>query len=70
MKPVTNFSQKACRERFEALEAGTAKTPPELVGNPDEKTIARIQSRIKKENKLRDLQGAGGHGQAYSRMSL
>jgi hypothetical protein len=54
LQPVVNFSQNACRDRFEALQAGTAKPPPESIPNPDEQALARIQSRREKEQKIRE----------------
>jgi len=54
LKPVVNFSQNACRDRFEALRAGTAKPPPESIPNPDEQALACIQSRREKEQKIRE----------------
>lgn len=54
LQPVVNFSQNACRDRFEALQAGTAKPTPESIPNPDEQTLARIQSRRDKERRIRE----------------
>ena len=54
MQPVINFSQNACRARFEALLDGTAKPTPESIPNPDELVQARIQSRLNKEKKIRE----------------
>ncbi len=62
MKPVTNFSQRACRERFEALETGTAKVPPELVEDKTEDILNRIQSRKNKESKLASYKMVGSDG--------
>ncbi len=36
-RPTTNYSQNACRDRFHALENGTATIPPELADHPDER---------------------------------
>lgn len=58
IKPVCNFSQKACRERFEALEKGTATPTPESEDNPSEETLARIQARKDKEAQI--VADAGG----------
>ena len=49
-----NFSQNACRDRFEALHNGTAKPTPESVPDPDEKVKYRIQSRREKEEKIKE----------------
>jgi hypothetical protein len=54
IQPAVNFSQNACRQRFEALQAGTAKPTPESIPNPDAQTLARIQSRRDKEQKIRE----------------
>jgi len=54
MKPVMNFSQNACRKRYDALLDGSAKPAPESIVNPDEDTMARIQSRKEKENKIEE----------------
>ena len=51
-QPVTDFSQHACRKRYEALVAGTAKPTPESIQNPDEDVLARRKSRIDKEQKI------------------
>ena len=40
-KPTTNYSQNACRNRFEALENDTATIPPELVDAPEETRVER-----------------------------
>ena len=55
IKPVTNFSQRACADRYEALEAGTAKVPPELIEDKTEDVLKRIKSRQDKECKLAGL---------------
>jgi hypothetical protein len=55
MKPITDFSQRACRERFESLENGTAKTPPELLEPKTEDVMKRIQSRRDKEKKFQAM---------------
>jgi hypothetical protein len=52
IKPVTNFSQRACRERFDALATNTAKPPPELIPHKTEEILKRIQSRKEKEMKI------------------
>jgi hypothetical protein len=46
--------KNAYRDRFEALQAGTAKPAPESIPNPDEHTLARIRSRRRKEQKIRE----------------
>lgn len=51
-QPVLNFSHKACRERYDALLAGKAKPTPESIPNPTPEILARIQSRIEKEQKI------------------
>ena len=53
-QPVVNFSQKACHDRFEALENGTAKPTPESIPDPDGKVMSRIQSRREKEEKIKE----------------
>jgi len=50
---VVNFSQNACRKRFQDLEAGIAKPTPESIPNPDDDVKARIQSRIDKEEAIK-----------------
>ncbi len=35
-RPTTNYSRNACRDRFQALENGTATIPPELADYPEE----------------------------------
>ncbi|EXJ83011.1 hypothetical protein A1O3_06828 [Capronia epimyces CBS 606.96] len=52
VKPVLNFSHKACRERYEALMNGTAKPTPESIPNPTPDIVERIQSRKDKERKI------------------
>lgn len=51
-QPVTNFSQNACKARFEALLDGTAKPTPESVQHPDEGTIERIRARKQQEKQI------------------
>ncbi|EXJ56928.1 hypothetical protein A1O7_07272 [Cladophialophora yegresii CBS 114405] len=51
-QPVVNFSQNACRERYEALQAGTAKPTPESIETPSEEILERIRSRKDKERKI------------------
>ncbi len=41
-KPTTNYSQNACRNRFEALENDTATIPPELVDFPERCRVQRV----------------------------
>ncbi len=53
---MVNFSQNACRERYEALQAGTAKPTPESLSDPTPEVVERIESRRKKELKLRENQ--------------
>jgi len=40
-KPTTNYSQNACRNRFEALENDTATIPPELADFPEKCPVQR-----------------------------
>jgi len=40
-KPTTNYSQNACRNRFEALENDAATIPPELVDFPEKCRVQR-----------------------------
>lgn len=40
-KPTTNYSQNACRNRFEALENDTATIPPELADFPEKCRVQR-----------------------------
>lgn len=49
---VINFSQNACRERYQALQLGTAKPTPESVENPSPDILARIKSRRDKERRI------------------
>ncbi|KIX03008.1 uncharacterized protein Z518_06558 [Rhinocladiella mackenziei CBS 650.93] len=49
MRPVVNFSQNACRERFQALIDGTAKPTPESIPDPTPEILERIQARKDKE---------------------
>lgn len=46
-KPTTNYSQNACRIRFEALENETATIPPELDDNPEERRAQRAAAKEK-----------------------
>ena len=59
IKPVTNFSKDACQARFHALEEGFAKPTPESIANPDEKTLAAIARRRRKEEELRIIEEQG-----------
>ena len=52
MQPVINFSQNACRKRFDDLMAGTAKPTPESIPNPTPDILKRIESRKSKQRKL------------------
>ncbi|OCT49106.1 hypothetical protein CLCR_04939 [Cladophialophora carrionii] len=45
-------SFNACRERYEALQAGIAKPTPESIENPSEEILERIKSRQDKERKI------------------
>ncbi|KIW09794.1 hypothetical protein PV08_11894 [Exophiala spinifera] len=64
MKPVVNFSQNACRSRYDALMAGNAKPTPESIPNPTPEILERIQSRLDKEARLaRDQQQPNGQQQ-------
>ncbi|KAK5097981.1 hypothetical protein LTS08_006736 [Lithohypha guttulata] len=49
IKPVTNFSQKACKTRFDALQQGKAKATPESILNPNDEIRARIAARMERE---------------------
>ncbi|KAL9108330.1 MAG: hypothetical protein Q9227_006929 [Pyrenula ochraceoflavens] len=51
-KPVVDFSQNACRNRYESLQNGTAKPTPESILNPNADILARIESRIEKQKKI------------------
>ncbi|KEF60887.1 uncharacterized protein A1O9_02451 [Exophiala aquamarina CBS 119918] len=51
-KPVLNFSQNACRKRFEELLDGTAKPTPESIVNPTAEVLERIESRKAKQRNL------------------
>jgi len=46
-KPTTNYSQNACRNRFEALENDTATIPPELDDNPEQRRAQRAEVKRK-----------------------
>ena len=48
-KPTTNYSQHACRNRFEALENETATIPPELDDNPEQREAQRLEAKKKKD---------------------
>ncbi|KIW83715.1 hypothetical protein Z517_02961 [Fonsecaea pedrosoi CBS 271.37] len=52
--PVVNFSQNACRDRYEALQHGCAKPTPESIENPNPEILERIRSRKEKERKIRE----------------
>lgn len=52
LQPVTNFSQNACKVRYEALEKGTAKPTPESILDPDQKIRERIQARKDNEHRI------------------
>ncbi|KPI36684.1 uncharacterized protein AB675_10049 [Cyphellophora attinorum] len=52
LKPVTNFSARACEERARALAEGTAKPTLESIPDPDDTIIARIQKRRDREAQL------------------
>ncbi|KAL1998902.1 hypothetical protein VTN02DRAFT_5406 [Thermoascus thermophilus] len=56
LKPVTNYSGKACRSRWEAHMNGTASVPLEHHPNPDEQTIRNIQTRRAEEALIRELE--------------
>ena len=49
---MINFSQNACRQRFDDLLAGTAKPTPESIPNPTPEILERIESRKNKQHKL------------------
>ena len=55
IKPVTNFSGKACQQRAESLEQGTALPTPETLAkraDPDPLVLERIKTRRQKEERL------------------
>ncbi|EXJ67541.1 uncharacterized protein A1O5_09554 [Cladophialophora psammophila CBS 110553] len=54
LQPVVNFSQNACRDRYDALQHGCAKPTPESVENPTPEILERIKSRKDKERKIRE----------------
>jgi hypothetical protein len=54
-QPVVNFSQNACRDRYSALQTGTAKPTPESIENPSPGTIGRIKSRKDKEKRIANI---------------
>lgn len=54
LQPVVNFSQLACRNRYEDLMRGTAKPTPESVPDPDENVKKRIESRLEKEKRIEE----------------
>ncbi|KAL2008382.1 hypothetical protein VTN00DRAFT_8364 [Thermoascus crustaceus] len=56
LKPVTNYSSKACRNRWEAHMNGTATIPLEHRPNPDEQTVRNIQTRRAEEALIRELE--------------
>lgn len=52
LKPVTNFSQNACKERYRALLEGTAKATPESIKYPNMDIQARITARKEREARI------------------
>lgn len=57
MKPNTNYSAKACKKRYRALLAGTAKIPPELDDDPDKRAdekATRVLNWIEKETQKKN----------------
>ena len=52
VQPVVNFSRNACKNRFDALNDGTAKPTPESIENPDDHIRSRVQSRIDKQKAI------------------
>lgn len=52
LQPVTNFSQNACKARYDALQDGTAKATPESVSNPGTEMRARVMARKEKEARI------------------
>ncbi|KIY03414.1 uncharacterized protein Z520_00105 [Fonsecaea multimorphosa CBS 102226] len=52
--PVVNFSQNACRDRYEALQQGCAKPTPESIENPTPEILERVKSRKDKERRIRE----------------
>lgn len=64
IKPVTNFSAKACKTRLQALADGTAKPTPESVLDPDEEVLAKIQDRRAKEAVIANDKGVMGNAQS------
>lgn len=51
-RPVTNFSQNACKDRYISLQEGTAKATPESIKDPNLDTQARIAARKKREARI------------------
>ncbi|KAJ9610494.1 hypothetical protein H2200_005271 [Cladophialophora chaetospira] len=51
-QPVLNFSQNAARQRYQALQTGTAKPTPESVEDPTPDILERIKSRKDKERRI------------------
>lgn len=47
MKPDTNYSAKACHQRYRALVAGTASIPPELDDDPEKRIEEMAEAKMK-----------------------
>ena len=52
IKPSTNYSKDACRNRFEALENDTASIPPELDDDPERRAILREVAKRRAEKNV------------------
>lgn len=52
LRPVTNFSPEACKNRAAGLNNGTANPTPESCENPDQKTLTQIQLRKELEAQI------------------
>jgi hypothetical protein len=53
---VTDYSGKACRDRYNARMRGSATVPLDLRPNPDTKTQSLVKARKEREAKLRELE--------------
>ncbi|KAK5102165.1 hypothetical protein LTR70_007475 [Exophiala xenobiotica] len=52
LKPVTNFSQNACKVRYNSLQEGKAKATPESIEEPNLDIQARIAARKEREARI------------------
>jgi hypothetical protein len=68
-QPVSNFSSNACRNRYQALQDGSAKPTPESEPNPSPATLARIDARHRRQLKIEaDMAAKPGDGKARANL--